>query len=59
MIDLETMDGQITGKVVEVKDDPHNPDGLVLVVETESGLREDVVLTADEVRKLNERFEAN
>ena len=42
MIDLETVDGEISGRVIDVKNDPYDPDNMVFVIETESGEREDV-----------------
>ena len=59
MIDIETLDGQISGRVVDVKDDPHDPDNMVLVVETEDGSREEVVLTEAEAQRLVDQSETN
>ncbi len=40
------------GKVVDLKDDPHNSANTVLVVEKKDGTHEEVLLTPFQVRRL-------
>lgn len=59
MIDLETMDGEISGRVIDVKNDPYDHNNMVFVIETEDGTREDVVVTTDEANRMLDDLEAN